>query len=110
MKNNTLVSNVNRHQYEMDKVQNQLATGQRIRQPSDDPGAATNQMFFRTRVEELDQFQANIEDGHSRLMLMDGELDRVGAIFQRVRVLAVQASNGIYQGDNAFELKNAIHP
>jgi flagellar hook-associated protein 3 FlgL len=108
MKNNTLVSNVNRHQYEMDKVQNQLATGQRIRQPSDDPGAATNQMFFRTRVEELDQFQANIEDGHSRLMLMDGELDRVGAIFQRVRVLAVQASNGIYQGDNAFELKNAM--
>ncbi|MCE9600213.1 MAG: flagellar hook-associated protein 3 [Spirochaetia bacterium] len=108
MKNTNLVGNISRHQYEMDKVENQLATGQRIRKPSDDPAAATNQMFFRTRVEELEQFENNIDDGYSRLMLMDGELDRVGSIFQRVRVLAVQASNGIYQGDNAFELKNAM--
>lgn len=108
MKNSNLVGNISRHQYEMDKVENQLATGQRIRKPSDDPAAATNQMFFRTRVEELEQFENNIDDGYSRLMLMDGELDRVGSIFQRVRVLAVQASNGIYQGDNAFELKNAM--
>jgi len=108
MKSTNLVSNINRHQYEMDKVENQLATGQRIRKPSDDPGAATNQMYFRSRVDELGQFQTNIDDGYARLMLMDGELDRVGSIFQRVRMLAVQASNGIYQGDNAFELKNAM--
>ena len=65
-------------------------------------------MYFRTRVEELEQFETNINDGMARLNLMDGELDRVGSIFQRVRVLAVQASNGIYQGDDGFELKNAI--
>jgi flagellar hook-associated protein 3 FlgL len=108
MKNNSLVSNIGRHQYEMDKVQNQLATGQRIRRPGDDPAAATNQMFYRTRVDELGQFENNIEDGYARLMLMDGELDRVGSTFQRVRQLTIQASNGIYQGDDAFELKNAI--
>lgn len=108
MKNNSLVHNIQRHNYEMDKTQNQLATGKRINRPGDDPSGAANQMFFRTRVEELSQFETNITDGTARLNLMDGELDRVGAIFQRVRVLAVQASNGIYQGDNGFELKNAI--
>lgn len=108
MKNNNLVRNLNRHQYEMDKVENQLSTGERISRPGDDPAAATNQMFFRTRMDELSQFDSNIGEGLSRLKLMDGKLDNIGNIFQRVRVLAVQASNGIYQGDNGFELKNAI--
>lgn len=108
MKNNNLTRNVGRHQYEMSKIEQQLATGQKISKPSDDPGAATNQMFYRTRVEELDQFGKNIDEGTGRLNLMDGQLDRVSSIFQRVRVLAVQASNGIYQGDDGFELKNAI--
>lgn len=108
MKNSQLLRNLSRHQYEFDRVQNQLATGQRIERPGDDPAAAANQMHFRTRLEELGQFDNTLAEAKNRLNLMDGELDRVGSIFQRVRELAVQASNGIYQGDNAFELKNAI--
>ncbi len=108
MQTNTLVRNVGIHKSKMDDINYQLSTGKRIRQPSDDPSAAANQMFFRTRVDELGQFEKNIYDAQARLNLMDGELDRVGSIFQRVRVLAVQSSNGIYQGDNGFELKNAI--
>ncbi len=108
MQNQSTVRTLNRHQYEMDKIQNQLATGQKIRTPKDDPAAATNQMFFRTRINELDQFERNISDGMARLNLMDGELGRITDILQRIRVLTVQASNGTYQGDNAFELKHAI--
>ena len=108
MQNNSLVRNLNRHQSEMDKLNSQLATGKKIRQPADDPSGAANQMYFRTRIGELDQFGKNIDISMNRLNLMDGELDRVSSIFQRVRTLAVQASNGIYQGDNGFELKNAI--
>lgn len=108
MQNQSTVRTLNRHQYEMDKIQTQLATGQKIQTPKDDPAAATNQMFFRTRINELDQFDRNISDGTARLNLMDGELGRITDIMQRIRVLTVQASNGTYQGDNAFELKNAI--
>ena len=49
MTNNTLVRNLNRHQMHLDETQAQLSTGVRIRKPSDDPGLATNQMFFRSR-------------------------------------------------------------
>lgn len=108
MQNNTLVRNLNRHQVNMDETHNQLATGVKIRKPSDDPSAATNQMYFRSRLNELEQFQENVTDGHNRLQLMDSVLDRMGEIFQRVRVLAVQASNGIYQGDKGFELEVAV--
>lgn len=108
MTNNTLVKNLNRHQIAMDETQNQLGTGIRIRRPSDDPGGAANQMFFHSRLNELEQFGENITDGMSRLQQIDGELDRIGSLFQRARVLAVQASNGIYQGDKGFELEIAI--
>ena len=108
MKNNTLVRNLQRQQYEMDRTEHQLSTGQRIRRPQDDPAQATNQMFFRTRNDELHQFENNIGDGMARLNFMDGELGRVTDILQRIRVLTVQASNGIYQGDDGFELKRAF--
>jgi len=108
MQNQSTIRTLNRHQFDMDKIQQQLSTGQKIQTPKDDPAAATNQMFFRTRVNELTQFDRNISDGMARLNIMDGELGRITDIMQRIRVLTVQASNGVYQGDNAFELKNAI--
>jgi flagellar hook-associated protein 3 FlgL len=92
----------------MDKSQNQLSTGQRIGKPSDDPGAATNQMYFRTRVSELGQFSNNINYANDRLNHIDGNLESVTSIMHRIRDLTVQAANGIYQGDNGFELKKVI--
>ncbi len=108
MQNNTLIRNLNRHQLALDDTQAQLATGMKIRRPSDDPSVATSQMFFRSRINELNQFEENIVDGYQRLKHIDGILDRMGEIFQRVRVLAVQAANGIYQGDKGFELEVAV--
>jgi len=65
-------------------------------------------MYFRSRVNELDQFMKNATEGKARLQQVDGQLERVTEILQRVRVLTVQASNGIYQGDKGFELEVAI--
>jgi flagellar hook-associated protein 3 FlgL len=106
--NNTLVNTLGRHQSEMDSVQNQIGTGIKIQRPSDDPSTAANNMYYRTRLHELDQFGVNANEGKSRLKQVDGELERVTEILQRVRVLTVQASNGIYQGDKGFELEVAI--
>ncbi len=106
--NNTLVNTLGRHQSEMDNVQNQIGTGIKLARPSDDPSTAANNMYYRTRLHELDQFGVNANEGKTRLKQVDGELERVTEILQRVRVLTVQASNGIYQGDKGFELEVAI--
>lgn len=108
MSNRSLVHNLNRQQYEMDRTQNQLSTGQKIQKPSDDPAIATNQMFYRTRLNELDQFENNIGEGLDRLNHVDGQLQRATDIMQRIRELSVQAANGIYQGDKGFELREVI--
>jgi flagellar hook-associated protein 3 FlgL len=106
--NNTLINTLARHQSQLDETQNQLGTGLKMSRPSDEPSAAANNMYFRSRVHELDQFMGNVNEGKARLELVDGQLERVSEILQRVRVLTVQASNGIYQGDKGFELEVAI--
>lgn len=108
MSNNNVVKNLNRHQKDLDEVQMQIGTGMKIQKPSDDPGLATNQMYFRSRLHELEQFSRNLYDGKARLEQSDGALSAVTDILQRVRVLTVQAANGIYQGDKGFELEVAI--
>ena len=106
--NNTLIQTLARHQSALDETQNQLGTGIKISRPSDEPSTAANNMFFRTRLHELEQFASNVNEGKARLKQIDGSLERVTEILQRVRVLTVQASNGIYQGDKGFELEVAI--
>ncbi len=104
MINNTMTHNLQRHQVEMDKMQNQLATGKKIIVPSDNPSGAANQMLYRTRLSEMDQYLSNLGESTSRLNEADAALQSTMEIFQRVRVLAVQSANGIY---SSFELKEA---
>lgn len=104
MLNNTMIHNLNRHQNDMDRIQNSLATGRSVQLPRDNPIATTNQMLYRSRLTEVNQYRANIEEGQSRLNEVDTALQSALRIFQRLRVLAVQGAHGIY---SAFERKEA---
>jgi len=105
MINNTMTYNLQRHQIEMDKIQNSLATGKKVRVPRDNPISTTNQMMYRTRLTEIDQYIKNINESKSRLSEVDTAVQSTLKIFQRLRVLAVQGANGIY---SSFELKEAM--
>ncbi len=104
MLNNTMMFNLMRHQNEMDRIQGSLATGRNVQLPRDNPIAATNQMLYRTRLTEVEQYSSNIEESRSRLDEMDTAMQSALRIFQRLRVLAVQGAHGIY---SAFERKEA---
>lgn len=104
MVNNSLTYNLKRHQVEMDKVQNSLATGKQIRIPRDNPVAATNQMLYQTNLTEINQYLKNIDESKSYLDHADTAIQSAMRIFQRLRVLAVQGAHGIY---TSFERKEA---
>ena len=44
-------------------LQEQLATGKRLRRPSDAPVDVANDMLLKTRLRELQQHKDNIEEG-----------------------------------------------
>lgn len=105
MLNNTMMYNLNRHQSEMDKIQDALATGKNVRFPRDNPIASTNQMIYQSTLTEVNQYISNIGEAQSRLDNVDSTLQSVTRIFQRLRVLTVQGAHGIYSN---FERKEAV--
>ncbi len=89
-------------QAELAKTQQQLATGERILAPSDDPAAATQAMQLEQIIETTKQYQRNANYAESRLSLEETVLVEVGNILQRVRELAVRANNDtLSAGDRA---------
>ena len=76
------------------KTTNQIGTGRRITQPSDDPVGTTRAMDFRTRGTEMAQYIDNSERAISWLNCTDDALMTVTTYLQRVRELVIAGSNG----------------
>jgi flagellin len=55
---------------------------------------------MRTQIAGLRQAERNAEDGLSLIQTTEGYLSQVSDIVQRVRVLAIQSSNGIYSNSD----------
>lgn len=105
MVHNDLVSTLNRQQNDMNKIENNISSGVRIQKPSDDPIGAANQNILSSRLNELEQYKKNVGDAQDRLNGVDGQLNQVTSVLQRIRELTVQAANGT---NSKFELSESI--
>ena len=101
---NDVVYNLTVHQRRMDKLQNSLSTGKKVRLPEDDPVAATNAMMYRTRINELRKFMSNIDEGAARLRFAENGVRRIVEIFQRLEELAVQGANSTYAKEDRVKI------
>ncbi len=94
------------------KTQQQLATGQRILKPSDDPSASTRVLELDQLIDTTKQYQRNSDYAEARLKLEETVLNGVGDILQRVRELTVQANNDtLSAGDRqaiAIEVRTSL--
>ncbi|MED3624004.1 flagellar hook-associated protein FlgL [Neobacillus thermocopriae] len=99
MLNQNILFNLQRSNSAMAKYQEQLSTGKKITKPSDDPVVAVRSMYFRSSLNEIDQFKRNAEDGLSWMISTDEALDEVISVLHRVRELTVQGLNGT-NGEN----------
>jgi len=88
------------NQWEVDKTMQNLASGVRINNAGDDPSGLAVSEKMRAQVQGLRQAERNTEDGMSFIQTADGYLAQMSDIVQRVRVLAVQAANGIYSAED----------
>lgn len=102
MISNNMLNNLNKSYAELDKYFNQLNTGKKINRPSDDPVAAMNGIGYRTELSRVGQYQRNTNELHNWFDNSDAALEQVTSALNRVRELAVQASNGTY-GDSELE-------
>jgi flagellin len=82
--------------WDVNKSTEKLASGLRINRAGDDASGLAVSEKMRTQIQGLRQAERNTEDGMSFVQTAEGYLDQTASILQRIRVLAVQSSNGIY--------------
>ncbi|GGO84923.1 flagellar hook-filament junction protein FlgL [Marinobacterium nitratireducens] len=85
---------VSRGNAELFKVQQQLASGKKVQQPSDDPLAMTQIHKFDRVIARTEQFSRNIDVSERRLNLEESTLAQVSDSLLRGKDIAVQAGNG----------------
>jgi len=103
MLSNNMLKNLSNSYAEMNKYMEQLSSGQKVNKPSDDPVVAVNAMGYRSELNEVQQYQRNIGKAHTWFDTTDQALNQTTQALQRVRELAVQASNGT---NTEVELQN----
>lgn len=97
--NNILITNLKRNLSnslgKLNIAQNQLATGQRISKPSDDPAEIVDILRLKPRLAENQQYQENVDDAMAWMANSDESLDTMSAALNRMYELTVYAANGI---------------
>lgn len=87
-------------QWDVEKSTEKLSSGLRINRAGDDASGLAVSEKMRTQIQGLRQAERNTEDGMSFVQTAEGYLDNTSSILQRIRVLAVQSSNGIYSNED----------
>ena len=103
-----LVSNLNAHLRRQEELHYQLASGRRLRVPSDDPAATSHSMRLHSDLEHTRQHRANISRALSWLEATDSVLNEVGSALQRAKELAVYGANGTLPSESRQALADEI--
>ncbi len=85
------------HDWSLSSDIEKLSSGMRINKAGDDASGLAVSEKMRSQIQGLRQAERNTEDGMSMIQTTEGYLEETHSIVQRIRVLAVQAANGIYE-------------
>ncbi|QKY69941.1 flagellar hook-associated protein FlgL [Lentibacillus sp. CBA3610] len=105
MLSNNMVNHISNSYAKMNTYMEQLSTGKKINRPSDDPVVAMKGMGYRTQVKEIEQYQRNTNEMHTWMDNSDAALDKATQALQKLRELAVQASNDTYDEEERLSIK-----
>jgi len=85
-----------------------LSTGLRINTAADDPSGLAISEKMRTQIRGLKKANENAQNGISMLQTAEGALNESHSILQRMRELAVQASNGTLTANDRVEVQKEV--
>lgn len=97
---NAGVGTINSQTAKLLHLQQQVATGRRIVNPSDDPVAAARALELTQANDVVAQFSRNRDNAQNSLSLQETQLTGVGELITRVRELAIQGGNGTLTREN----------
>jgi flagellin len=88
-----------------DKSMEKLSSGLRINRASDDASGLAVSEKMRSQIRGMQRAEKNAADGISMIQTAEGYLQESEDIVQRIRELAVQASNGVYTTEDRMQIQ-----
>ena len=92
----------------LNKDMEKLSSGERINRAGDDASGLAVSEKMRAQIRGLNQASHNASNGISFIQTTEGYLQETTDIMQRIRELAVQASNGIYSEEDRMQIQVEI--
>ncbi len=89
-----LLANINQSLDRISTTQQELSTGKRINQPSDDPYGTSLALQLNSQLSDLTSYANNVTDGTGWAQASNAALSDITNAVQRIRELVVQAANG----------------
>jgi flagellar hook-associated protein 3 FlgL len=94
------LANITQSMDRLDTTQQELSSGKKINQPSDDPYGSSLALQLKGQLSQLNTFNNNVTDGTAWTQTASSALSQVDTMVQRVRELVLQASNGTNSASN----------
>src|SRR5581483_11326881 len=94
-------SNLNIDNMAQSKTIQQLTSGFRINSSGDDAAGLAVANGLRDNIAELTQGVNNANNGISQLQIVDGGLNNISNILDRLKTLATESASGTFTGDRA---------
>ena len=85
-----------------------LSTGLRITKAGDDAAGLAISEKMRAQIRGMEQADRNVQDGISMVQTAEGAMEEIGNITQRMRELAVQASNETNSTDDRTKITEEL--
>ena len=102
------IDNLNSSSAALFKTQQQLSTGKRVLQPSDDPLASAQIQKFKKEIARTEQFSANIEVADRRLSLEETTIDQINNLSIRLKELTLQGKNGVLSDGDRSSIASEV--
>jgi flagellin len=91
--------------WDVDNNIEKLSSGMKINKAGDDAAGLAVSEKMRAQIRGLRRAEMNAEDGISFIQVAEGYLEQTTQVLQRLRELAVQASNGIYTDEDRLYIQ-----
>lgn len=98
--------NLNTSQASLTTAMQRLSSGMRVNSAKDDAAGLAISQRFTAQIRGNDQASRNANDAISLSQTAEGDLDQIGNNLQRVRELAVQASNASNSASDRASINN----
>lgn len=85
-----------------------LSSGYKINRSSDDPAGKAISQRMHSQLRGLERAEANANDGISLIQTAEGALDEIHSVLARIRELAVQAANDVYEETDRDAIQDEI--